>query len=148
MELRVLTIEDKREIALLFRDIFTHEPWNDDWSDSAQLDAYIDDLVGQGNSLAFGYYAGDRLLALALGSVRHWYAGTEFHIDEFCVDRQAQGQGIGTAFLRAIEAFLPGKGIRRIFLLTDRHVPAYAFYLRNGFQVMPDMVSFVKEIGD
>ena len=35
MELRVLTASDRGIITELFRDVFTHEPWNDDWSDQA-----------------------------------------------------------------------------------------------------------------
>lgn len=33
LELRVLTQDDRESITALFRDVFSHEPWNDDWSD-------------------------------------------------------------------------------------------------------------------
>ena len=39
MELRVLTAPDRGIVTELFRDVFIHEPWLDDWSDQAQLDA-------------------------------------------------------------------------------------------------------------
>ena len=39
MNLKVLTPKDKKPVADLFRDVFTREPWNDDWSDPGQLDA-------------------------------------------------------------------------------------------------------------
>ena len=41
-ELNVNYIE---EIKSLFVEIFTNEPWNDDWSDSMQLHEYIMDLI-------------------------------------------------------------------------------------------------------
>ena len=41
MELKVLSIKDKEIVTALFKDVFTNEPWNDDWSDTVQLDAYI-----------------------------------------------------------------------------------------------------------
>ena len=47
MELKVLTVQDREIITELFLDVFTHEPWNDDWSDPEQLRAYIADLTGQ-----------------------------------------------------------------------------------------------------
>ena len=47
MELKRLSINDKEAIKELFTGVFTGEPWNDDWSDSKQLDCYIDDLCGQ-----------------------------------------------------------------------------------------------------
>ena len=148
MELKRLTLRDREQITALFLDVFTHEPWNDDWSDARQLDAYITDLVGQGYSLALGYWDGGRLIALSLGYIKHWYAGTEYMIDEFCVDRRRQGEGIGTAFLREIEAYLLGRGIRRIFLQTEADAPAYAFYRRRGFRELTSHVSFAKELGE
>ena len=147
MKLRVLTASERGNITELFRDVFIHEPWLDDWSDRAQLDAYIDDLTGQRNSLALGFFDGERLAALSLGFVKHWFAGTEYVIDEFCVDRNRQGKGTGTAFLAAIEAYLREHGIFRIFLQTGKDMPAYAFYLKNGFRELEGHVSFSKEIG-
>ena len=146
MELRVMTIQDKEIIKALFSDVFTNEPWNDDWSDQAQLDAYITDLTGQSYSLTFGFFEGERLVAVSMGHVKHWYTGTEYIVEEFCVDRTMQGQGIGSAFLKEIETYLAGKGITHFFLQTEDTVPAYSFYLKNGFQVMIGHVSFSKKI--
>ena len=38
MELKELTSADRDAVRALFYDVFTAEPWNDDWSDGAQLD--------------------------------------------------------------------------------------------------------------
>ena len=146
MELRELTARDRADIAALFTDVFTNGPWYDDWSDEAQLDAYLDDLTGQPYSLTLGYFDGGRLAALAMGHVKHWYTGTEYFIDEFCVDRRMQGIGVGGAFLRAIEAYLSEKRIVQIFLLTNRTAPAYAFYRRMGFSELDGLVSFSRQV--
>ena len=146
MKLAVLTIRDKKHIIELFRDVFSNPPWNDDWSDEEQLDAYISDLIGQNNSLTLSYMDGDRIAALSMGHVKHWFTGTEYCIDELCVDRRMQEQGIGSAFLRAMEAYLSEDKISRIFLQTNRNVPAYAFYARRGFLELPDHVSFAKKV--
>ena len=128
MELKVLSLEDR----------------NDDWSDRKQLDAYITDLTGQSYSLTLGYFDGDRIMGLSMGYIKHWYSGTEYVINEFCVDRHSQGKGIGTAFMKAIEAYLSEKGICQIFLLTDKDVPAYTFYQHNGFTEQIGNVAFAK----
>ena len=146
MELRKLTGDDRGIITELFRDVFTNEPWMDDWSDEAQLEDYIVDLTGQGNSLALGFFREGKLVALSLGQIRHWYTGTEYVVDEFCVDRAHQGQGLGKAFLRAVEAYLRERGIEQIFLQTERDAPAYGFYRHCGFQEMEGHVSFSKRI--
>ena len=146
MELRKLTAEDSGQLKALFVDVFTAEPWNDDWSDAVQLDAYLADLTGQPTSLTLGYFLEGRLAALAMGHVKHWYTGTEYCLDELCVARDLQGRGIGSAFLEAIEAFLLQNGICQIYLQTERDVPAYGFYLRRGFTELEGHVSFAKRL--
>ena len=146
MELKRLSMADREKISALFCDVFTHAPWHDDWSDAEQLNAYIDDLVGQRCSLALGYFDSETLVGLAMGYIKHWHAGTEYVIDEYCIDRQRQGQGIGGAFMRAIEGYLTRQGIHRMFLQTEQDAPAYAFYQRRGFQELTGHVSFSKEI--
>lgn len=146
MELRRLDASDREQVTALFLDVFTHEPWNDDWSDAAQLNAYIGDLTGQGYSLSMGYFEGSRLVAVSLGYIKHWYRGTEYIVDELFVARDMQGRGIGTAFLEALKAWLLRNGIVQVFLQTERTVPAYAFYLKNGFTELKDHVSFAKDL--
>ena len=146
MELKVLSIKDKEMVTALFRDVFTNEPWNDDWSDTAQLDAYITDLTGQSYSLTLGYFDGERMVALSMGYIKHWYSGTEYIINEFCVDRHLQGKGIGSSFMKAIETHLAENKISQIFLLTDRDVPAYSFYQHNGFTEQIGNVAFAKRV--
>ena len=56
----------------------------------------------------------------------------------------ASGPLYGTAFMKAIEAYLSEKGICQIFLLTDKDVPAYTFYQHNGFTEQIGNVAFAK----
>lgn len=94
-EIRELKNSSLCEIEAFFREVFTKEPWNDDWSDPCQLRQYILDLTGNPNSLAFGFFENGEMVGLAMGSIRHWYAGTEYYIDEFCIKTSEQGRGIG-----------------------------------------------------
>lgn len=144
MELRVLTNANLEKLTKLFSSVFTAEPWHDDWSDAEQLRQYILDLTGNRNSLTLCYYDGNEMIGLAMGHIRHWYEGTEYMIDELCVRTDRQGQGVGTAFLRDMEDYLRRLGIRHIFLLTERTVPAYHFYQKNGFYELRDNAALAK----
>jgi aminoglycoside 6'-N-acetyltransferase I len=146
MELGKLTGADREIITELFRDVFTNEPWNDDWSDEEQLYAYITDLTGQSYSLTFGFFDGDQLVALSMGYIKHWYSGTEYIINELCIRTERQGAGAGTFFIREIEKAIRELGIKQIFLLTDSNVPAYEFYRKNGFTEQTTNVSFSKRV--
>ena len=127
--------------------VFTGEPWNDDWSDSKQLDCYIDDLCGQSYSLTFGLYDGGELIGISMGDIKHWFRGTEYLINELCIKTDRQGTGAGTFFLTEIEKAIKEMGLKQIFLLTDRDMPAYNFYKKNGYVEVSNLVPFSKNIG-
>ena len=94
---------------------------------------YINDLVGQGYSLTYGLFDDNELIGISLGYVKHWYSGTEYIINEFCIKTDRQGAGTGSFFIAEIEKAIKELGIKQIFLLTDSNVPAYKFYKKNGF---------------
>ncbi len=144
-EIRTLNMNQMEEVKEFFYQVFSNEPWNDDWSDQDQLHAYILDLMGNNNSLAVGFYENGTMVGISLGSIRHWYSGTEYYIDEFCIKTKEQGRGLGTRFLQEIEAYIKQIGIHHIFLQTERNMPAYQFYKRNGFVELENHISFVKK---
>ena len=143
-ELKKLAPVDRPQMKSFFYNVFTRPPWNDDWSNDAQLSAYLADLTDNQNSLAFGFFRGQEMVGLSMGSIRHWYTGTQYMIDELCVRTDLQGQGIGTAFLQAMETAIRPMGIVSIFLLTDRNMPAFTFYRKNGFTVNEGNVALTK----
>ena len=140
--------KNRKLMTDFFYNVFTKEPWNDDWSDTHQLNSYIEDLAGKTNSLCYGFFeddiiSDDTMVALSMGAVKHWYRGTEYLIDELCVRTDKQSRGTGTSFLNAIQKELINKDIHKIFLLTDRQAPAFEFYKKRGF-VLEDMVALHK----
>ena len=143
-ELCRLSETELTDICTLFREIFTAEPWNDDWSDDDQLRAYVIDIIGNRNSLALGLYENGELAGLSLGTVMHWYMGTNYYIIEFGIRPDCQGRGLGTEFLGLIEKYILDSGISCLFLQTERNMPAYDFYRKNGFDLLDGHVSLAK----
>ena len=134
------------QIAELYRNAFAREPWNDDWRDSEQLGKYIRDIACSCSSLNYGLLKDGRLAAVSVGTIRHWWEGTNYCIEEFCVSPELQGNGIGTDFMKMIEDDARTRGIAGIFLQTDNDKPSYRFYVRNGFDEMKAHVSFFKSL--
>ena len=143
-----LSINDKEIIKNLFTSVFTIAPWYDDWSDKNQLDMCITYLIGQSYSLTYGLYDDDELIGVSMGYIKHWYSGTEYIIEEFCIKTDRQGSGAGTFFVAEIEKAIKELGLKQIFLLTDTNVPAYNFYKKNGFDECSTIVAFAKRLGD
>lgn len=146
LTLREFCIDEIENVKAFYRAVFTGEPWNDDWSDDNQLHQYILDMMGNRNSLSLGLYEEDRLVGLSLGNIVHWYMGTEYYITELCIKTSEQGRGLGTQFMQKIEEYIKEKGIKSIFLQTERNMPAYDFYQKNGFYELKEHVSLAKEL--
>ncbi len=145
MEVYTLNLTDIEAIKKLMLDIFSGEPWNDRWSDR-QLHAYITQLTGNANSLAFGAFIDGKLVGMSLGRIINWYEGTEYWIDEFGIHPGMQQAGVGSRFMGEIERQVADRKISYIVLLTERHVPAYNFYRKNGFNENEENVCFIKKI--
>ena len=48
----------------------------------------------------------DEFAGMALGSIKHWYMGTEYYIEELFIKTELQGSGTGSEFLKLIEEYL------------------------------------------
>lgn len=69
-----------------------------------------------------------------------------YYIDEFCIEPNEQGNGLGSFFLQEIEKCIKPKGIIHLFLQTERNLPAHHFYKKNGFWELEDHISLAKDI--
>ena len=145
-ELKVLDESFLPQMAELYRKAFAGEPWNDDWSDTEQLMEYMKEISGAYRPLNYGLFVDDKLCAVSVGCIKHWWQGTEYYLDELFVDPGYQGQGIGSRFLQMIEEDIKKRGLAGIFLQTDSDKPSYNFYLKRGFNELPKHVSFFKEV--
>ncbi len=134
------------EAAQLYREAFSSEPWNDDWSDKKTLIEYIKEVSGAYNALNFGLLIDGKLAAISLGGIRHWWEGPNYNIDEFCVSKELQGKGIGSHFLTLIENEVTKRGVAGIFLQTNIDKPSFKFYAKNGFTNLEKHVSLFKSI--
>lgn len=134
------------QAAELYKNSFRGEPWNDDWSDESQLNEYIKEISCSYNALNYGLFINGKLSALSFGMIRHWWEGTNYNIEEFCVSPEFQGKGVGSRFMGMIEEDIRSRGLAGIFLQTDNDKPAYRFYQKNGFNELEAHVSFYKSV--
>ena len=134
------------QMAELMKEAFGGEPWNDDWSDLKQLSEYMKDISKPYNPLNYGLLMDGKLVGISVGKVNHWWEGTSYVIEEFCVSPNCQGMGLGSKFLGLIEQSVREKGLAGIFLQTDNDKPAYHFYHKNGFKDLGAHISLYKSV--
>lgn len=145
-EIKKLSITQIEEIKYIIKETFSKDPWNDDWRDERQFHSYILDLAGNRNSLTLGYYENNELVGVSLGRIKHWYTGTEYWIDDLAILPKAQGHGAGSKFLDLIKQYMKENSMVGITLFTEQDIPAYQFYIKNGFTEKKERVFFEKKI--
>lgn len=107
----------------------------------------VSDIAAPFNSLALGLFLNDDLIGISLGRIMHFYDGTQYRIDEFCIKTNYQGNGFGSNFFNLMNSYLKRNGISTIILTTERNYPAYSFYLKNKFMGAKSNVMFFKYVG-
>ncbi|SFX23175.1 GNAT family N-acetyltransferase [Ruminococcus sp. XPD3002] len=145
-QFRALDSSALPQMAALYKNAFGGEPWNDDWNDTEQLMEYMKEISCSYNALNYGLFLDDKLIAMSVGMIRHWWEGTNYNIEEFCVSPDYQGSGTGSRFMAMIEEDIKKKDIFGIFLQTDNDKPSYRFYQKNGFGELCSHVSFYKKL--
>ncbi|MCI8285412.1 MAG: GNAT family N-acetyltransferase [Firmicutes bacterium] len=144
--LKKLTIKDFELIKETIRDIFSNPPWNDDWQDENQFNAYIIGMIGNNNSLVLGLFDENGISGITIGSIKYWYTGNIYCIDDLGIKTNRQGKGYGTMLIKLVENYIKENNINEIELRTNRTFPAYNFYLENGFTESENAVYFSKKI--
>lgn len=139
--------EDLDECSELFKKVFTADPWYDEWVSFYQTRNYLKELSD--NPVFEGLVArqDSKMVAVCMGHQRSWWMGKEFVVDEFFVENERQGNGIGTRTLDLLADNLFNEGYTRLILLTNREIPAERFYLKNGFYNNEKRTVMVKELG-
>ena len=133
--------------AAVFQSAFGAAPWNENWTQQL-AETRIAELTGTNLSVGFVYEENGAVLGFAAGRAVTYLYGRECVIDEFCVSVEAQGRGVGSAMLRQIADEMRREGCVSIVLQTTRGYPSEAFYLKNGFQHSPDMITMYRSLRD
>jgi ribosomal protein S18 acetylase RimI-like enzyme len=147
-ELSLIELDDSYllQMAQLYQEAFSGEPWNDDWSDTKQLNEYMKDISRAHHALNYGLMIDGRLVGISLGRINHWWEGTNYNIEELCSSPSYQSQGLGSRFMDLIEDRIRKKGLAGIFLQTDNDKPSYHFYHKNGFKDLDTHISLYKSV--
>jgi len=134
--------------AWTFADIFTYPPWNYDWLSADKAARYFTDLLATPGFTGFAYVkAGDpEPVGFCLGLINDYFAAAIYEIKEIFVRRGLQGGGLGGAMLGAVEERLASIGVYTVTLFTKNDIPAYDFYIKNGYAASSNTVFFSKQV--
>jgi len=146
LDFRRFSGEDLDECAELFKNVFSDDPWYDEWVSLDQSRNYLKELVANPVFEGFVIRDNSKMVAVCLGHRRSWWAGKEFFVDEFFVENGMQGNGIGSNTMDYLVKTLIEEGYVRITILTNKKIPAEIFYLKNGFYNNEKRTVMVREL--
>lgn len=136
---------DIKRCADLYSQVFSSKPWNEEWN----TDLAMERLSHFYHSKGFiGVLAEEKqdVMGFALGNTEPYYFGSIFYLREMCIKTKLQNQGLGKITLKALKKELSANKINKLYLTTERAIPAANFYQQNGFKHSEKMGFYAKQI--
>ena len=145
-KLELINLEQDKldECIDLFIHTFSKEPWNDVYESRKQVKDFFENHIKNNYFVGYVGIMNTQVVALSIGMMKPWINGMEYYIDEFCISKNLQGQGIGSKFLDLIDLDIKSRGMNAMILNTEKNYPSRKFYEKNGFQVLEDLVILAK----
>ena len=126
---------DIKKCAALFRKVFTSPPFQYEWLSEDSVFAYLSDMKDTPKFMGFVLQEEEtgNIAAACFGIVSDYFLSPYYEIKEIFLSPNIQGKGKGSHFLSEIEKILFSKNIKSISLSTEKTIPAYTFYQKNGY---------------
>lgn len=145
MRVREIQEADIESCAQLYMQVFSDEPWNENWSYLTALERLLHFYHSKG---FVGALAEDQgVVSFALGNTEPYCSGAFFYLREMCTKKDVQGKGVGKKVLRCLESNLQLIDVQHIYLITKRDIPAANFYLGCGFAESEEVAFYSKSVG-
>jgi len=135
MHIRTLETGDLDTIAEIFRSAYAEKPWNYGWQES-ESKKYLGEYFAASGFIGFVIEDENRAMGAILCHRRTWWTGDQLAIDELFVVPGQQGKGYGKALLAKVHEYCLLHEIDMLTLMTNKHAPAFGFYLKNEFTLV------------
>lgn len=145
MQLTLFTEKNLIKCTETFIEVFNAEPWNDEW-EIEKAKRYLLDFIRTPGFMGIVAREEEEVIGFLFGTRRVWWSGNEFFVHEMCVKTAVQNGGIGKMLLSNLLERLDAESIENVSLLTDRGIPAEAFYKKNGFKEIERLVFLSREL--
>ena len=132
------------DVLRIYVEAFTSPPLNYGFVTNEKAERYIKDIIRTPCFVGYVYGNKEKIIAFIFGKIDNYFDGILYEVAELAVDPSIQRGGIGSKVMSLLESRLKGLGVGAISLNTSRHLPAYAFYKKNGYNEVEDNVNLAK----
>lgn len=128
----------------IYVNAFNAPPLSYDFLTKEKAERYLRDLTKTPGFLGYMYYEGDEAAAFCFGKLDNYFEGVMFEVEELAVVPEKHRGGVGSAVMALLEAKLAGYRVMAVNLHTSRDLPAFKFYLKNGYEELTENVTLMK----
>ncbi|MCL2216188.1 MAG: GNAT family N-acetyltransferase [Defluviitaleaceae bacterium] len=139
---------DLDECVRIYIDAFTAPPLNYDFLTEKTARRYISDLIKTPGFMGYTYWIDGEMAAFCFGKLDNYFEGAVYEVDELAVASAYHRSGIGSTVMNLLETKLAGYNVSAVSLQTSKHLPAFGFYLKNGYEEIKENVTLLKWLGN
>jgi len=143
-ELIMYQENDLNDCIKIYIDAFTAPPLNYDFITKEKAWRYIRDLTLTPGFMGYVYKIDGKIIAFCFGKLDNYFDGTMFEVEELAVTSEFHRSGIGSKIMKLLEIKLAGYNVSAVSLQTSSTLPAYDFYLKNGYEELHENVTLLK----
>jgi aminoglycoside 6'-N-acetyltransferase I len=136
--------EDLKACVKLLIEAYNCNPWNNHWTEPTGK-RYLNEIAASRDFVGFVECLEDELIGALFAHKKTWWTNDELFVDELFVQPRMQGRGFGKALLSHAENHARSLGLGGLTLLTNRYLPAKAFYVKEGYTQADHVVFMYKE---
>ena len=146
MNIRPINKDDIAACAAMFVRSYNRAHWNYNWDHENAVN-YLQEYLDSPHFAGFVVTEGTETAAALFGHQKTWWTGQQFFVDELFVSPSYQGKGYGKKLLACAEDFATRHDLNVVFLMTNKFMPAYDFYIKESFIQADQFVCMFKPVG-
>lgn len=135
---------DLENCVKIYTEAFNAPPLSYSFLTKEKANRYLRDLTRTPGFLGYTYWVDGEQVSFCFGKLDNYFEGIMFEVEELSVVPHLHRSGVGSAVMDLIETKLARYGVSAVSLHTSRNLPAFDFYLKNGYEELTENVTLMK----
>ena len=145
MEIQPITKQNFEDCIDVFISAYNQAPWNYNWT-FPKAKQYLSEYVDRPNFIGFILYDDHKAVGAAFGHQKTWWINQQLMIDEFFISSKKQKMGYGKTLMNHCNQYAQQHDIQLSILMTNKYMPAYKFYDKQGYTTTEQYVFMFKQL--
>jgi len=139
---------DLEECVRIYVDAFNAPPLDYSFITKEKAWRYVRDITLTPGFIGYTFWIDEKMVAFCFGILDNYFDGVMFEVEELAVAAAYQRSGIGSVVMNLLETKLARYNVAAVSLQTSRTLPAFGFYLKNGYEELTENVTLIKWLGN